>query len=583
MAAGNRSVLVIMDSRRRVQRSQADQTVFAALDHFGILWEVLECADYMQRPPNHLAPRAAYVIAHDGAGAGLSDEDANAIARQVQEGAGLVSFDREIARWPSGLRDMLPQAVASVETSRLEFCAPEGFITHGHPKDKQLELEQPLTVTTCPGEGPWEPLVVSESGDCVIARAQVGEGRAVVFGVGERLYAEGIFGHVRGVDGLMWRSLVWAAAKPFPMRCIPPLVTARMDDCNGTYSAFGYVEAMNRHGIRPNLGLFIDEMGPSDKAAARRLFERGGADFSMHAFRDDFYMTRADYKPFAVLPDKPDLSQGGTVSVFEGLSLDHVTGRELDVATVSRNFERMDAAFAEMGIRHSSVINAHFGEIGWRAVRGFLERGVDMPCNNSVIGQLYGNQPSWRPGPYGIRSASGRYGLVLQHCPRNSGLTFIAMSVAHVRTHMGSDILSGRVPFLGESEKPKLDEAAEQGITNVKLALDALAYGPIMTHEERINAISPEDWDSVIEGIVRGLAGWDVEFGGREEVGITCKRLLNSRLFYADLRDGVVHCELYGRTDGPSPLTVWDNEGDGCVRRKVEVPQLDGCVELVVG
>lgn len=582
MSAGNRSLLVVLDSRRRVERSQADLTVFAALDHFGLLCEVLECADYMARPPDHLAARAAYVIAHDGAGGGLSTEDATAIAQQVLDGAGLVSFDREIHRWPSPLRDLLPQDVGSVEATRLEFCAPEGFITHGHPQAQQIELEQPLNATTIPGDGPWQSLLVSDSGECVMARAEVGQGRIVVFGVGERLYAEGIFGHVRGMDGLMWRSLVWAARKPFPMRCIPPFVTARMDDCNGTYGAFAYVDVMNRHGIKPNLGLFIDEMGPTDKAAARRLFERGGADFSMHAFRDDFYMARPDYKPYAVLPDKPDLSCGGTEVVFEGLSLDHITGQELDDSTVRRSFERMDAAFAEMGIRHSRVINAHFGEIGWRAVRGFLERGADMPCNNSVVGQLYGNQPSWRPGPYGIRGAKGRYGLVLQQCPVNSGLTFIAMSVAHAGTHMTTDILSGRVPFLGESETPKLEEAAEQGIANVKLGLDALAFGTIMTHEERINAISPEDWESVIEGIVRGLDGWDVEYGGREEVGVTCKRLMDSRMFWADVRDGKLHCELYGRTDGPSPLTVWDNKGDGCVRRKVEVPEMDGVAKVTI-
>ena len=583
MPAGNRSVLVILDSRRRAERARADLTVFAALDHFGVAWEALECGDYMPPPPGHVADRAAYVIAHDGAGAGLKPQVAAEIVENVRAGAGLISLDREIENWPSELRGPAAADLRKAAVETLRFAAPEGFITFGHEQGEEVCLDAALTVTTLPVQAPWEALLAAPDGGCVAARGPVGEGRVVMFGCGERLWAEEVYGHVRGMDGLLWRALVWAAKKPFPMRCIPPYVGARMDDCNGTYGAFAYVDIMNRFGIKPNLGLFIDEMGPSDWAAAGRLFARGGADFSMHAFRDDFYRARPNYKPFAVSPDKPDLSRGGVETLFEGLSLDHETGRDLDTATVRRNFERMDEAFARAGIRHSRVINAHYGEVGWRAVPLFLERGADMPCNNSVIGQLYGNQPPWRPGPYAVRGDTGRHGLVLAHCPHNSGLTFVNMSMGHLGTsHMASDILSGHVPFLDEAPRPLLDKAIARGVFNVKLGLDALGFGMIMTHEERIDAISPDDWDAVITGIVQGLEGWDLEYTGREHLGVMCKRILDSRLVWAEATDAGLCCELSGRTDGPSPLTIWDNEGDGCARRTVEVGPVEGFAEVRV-
>ena len=56
--------------------------------------------------------------------------------------------------------------------------------------------------------------------------------------------------------------------------------------------------------IRSAVRMFTT-LGPTDWAAVTRLYDAGGADFSMHAFRDDFYMTRPDYKPYAVLADKP--------------------------------------------------------------------------------------------------------------------------------------------------------------------------------------------------------------------------------------------------------------------------------------
>ncbi|MBU0607323.1 MAG: hypothetical protein KKI08_05520 [Armatimonadetes bacterium] len=583
MSAGNRTVLVLMDSRKGAERRSADQTVFAALDHFGMAWEVLDGGDYMGFIPAYVAPRALYVIAHDGAAAWLKPETARQIADAVADGAGLVSFDRSPQEWPQPLRDLLPDGLAPGRTGTLRFAGGAPFITFGHEVGAELELGAEIATCTAPAEGGWQALATDAEGRSVVSCATVGAGRVVLFGTGNELYAEGVFGHVRGIDGLMWRALVWAAAKPFPMRCIPPFVTARMDDCNGTYNAFDYVRVMNRYGLGPNLGLFTDEMGPTDWAAARRLYDAGGADFSMHAFRDDFYMARPNYQPYAVLADKPDLSRGGQETRFEGLSLDHNTGLDLPLETIRRNFRRMDEAFAQAGLRHSRVLNAHFGEVGWPAVPLFLERGVDMPCNNSAIGQLYGNQPVWRPRPYGIRGPNGRHGLTIDRCPQHPGMTYIAMSAAHVGdTHMRTDILSGRVPFLDEAPTPQLDAAAQVGIANIKLGLDALAYGLLFTHEERINAISLDDWETIVTTIMAGLDGWEHTGAEREQVGIICKRLLDSRLVRANVTDQGLQCWFCGQTDGPSPLTVWENEGDGCVRRVVEVEPLDGYAAIVL-
>lgn len=583
MAAGNRTVLVILDSRKAAERRSADLTVFAALDHFGVAWEVLDGGDYMGTIPAYIAPRALYIVAHDGAAEWLKPEVAQQIADTIASGAGLVSFDRQVQQWPAALRALVPADLRETRTGILRFTNEASFITFGHKAGDELELGEEIAALALPAAAGWETLATDAKGQALVASWVAGQGRVVVFGTGQELWAEGVYGHVRGIDGLMWRSLVWAAAKPFPMRCIPPFVTARMDDCNGTYNAFDYVKVMNRYGIGPNLGLFIDEMGPTDWAAAKRLHDAGGADFSMHAFRDDFYMARPDYKPYAVLADKPDLSNGGKETLFEGLSLDHHTGLDLPLETIHRNFKRMDEAFAKAGIRHSRVLNAHFGEVGWPAVPLFLERGVDMPCNNSALGQLYSNQPVWRPRPYPIRGATGRHGLTIDRCPQHPGMTIVAMNVSHAgKTHMTIDILSGRVPFIGESETPKLAEAAQAGADNIKLGVDALAWGLLFTHEERINAISLEDWETVVNSIVGQLDGWDVEYAEREYVGIICKRLFDSRLVRAHMTEQGLHCELCGQTDGPSPLTVWENDGNGCVRRVIDVDPISGYAALTI-
>ncbi len=582
MSAGNRSVLVVLDSRCVAARAGADGTVFAALDHFGVAQQALDCGDYMGLAPGYVAPRAAYVLAHDGVGAGLAPAVATQIAEAVRAGAGLLSFDRDVRRWPQCLQDLLPPVAGVAEVEALAFTGGPDFVTFGHEEGEQIALAAPVQAVVFGAAEGFESLLEAAGGGCVLARGRAGAGRVVAFGTGERLYAEGIFGHTRGLDGLLWRALVWAAAKPFPMRCIPPYLTAKMDDCNGAYSAFGWVESLNRFGVKPNLGLFIDEMGPSDWAGATRLFQQGNADFSMHAFRDDYYRAVNSWRgPYAPPKDKPDLSDGGKHTLYEGLSMDHTTGRDLDDETVRRNFRRMDDAFARAGIRHGRVINAHFGEVGFRAVPLFLERGVDLLSNNSVVGQLYGNQPPWRPRPYGVRGQNGRHGVVLDRCPQHPGLTLVGSSPSHLgKSHMVTDILSGHTPYCGESDTSRPEASITRGIANVRVEFDSLSFGEIMCHEERIDAISLEEWDAIVAGIVRGIADWDFVPAGREEAAVACKRLYDSGLGYADSSDAGLHCELVGQTKGPSPLTLWVDEGDGCRRTLVEVPRIDGFLAL---
>jgi IPT/TIG domain-containing protein/Big-like domain-containing protein/BACON domain-containing protein/3-keto-disaccharide hydrolase/beta-xylosidase-like protein len=63
-----------------------------------------------------------------------------------------------------------------------------------------------------------------------------GQGRAVHFGTLDYLRADR-FGFVQGVDDLFWRSLVWAARKPFVLRGYPRLWAVQMDD---TFSGWGF-------------------------------------------------------------------------------------------------------------------------------------------------------------------------------------------------------------------------------------------------------------------------------------------------------------------------------------------------------
>ncbi|MBN2452270.1 MAG: hypothetical protein JXR77_17930 [Lentisphaeria bacterium] len=582
MATGNRSVLVILDSRRVAERRGADLTVCAALDHFGVAWEVLDSGDYWSIARPHVSDRAAFLLAHDGAGAGLRPEQAAWIGEAVRAGAGLLSFDRDTGNWPDGIRELAPAASGSCTLRDIGFPEHRHPVTAGHAPGETVTLPGETTAVCFDPDGATVPARAG-NGVPALVILQRGKGRCLFFAVGNTLYDDMVLGHTRGLDGLFWRGLAWVAVKPFPMRCIPPYVSARMDDCNGTYSSFRYVRCMNRHGVRPNLGLFLDELGPTDWDAAARLHRQGGADFSMHAFRDDLYKASPKWQPFQPLADKPDLSRGGTHVRFEGLGVDHASGRDLDDATVRANFARVDAAFARAGIRHSRVLNAHFGEIGLSSLPLFLERGWDLPCNNSVAGQLYGSQPVWRPRPYGLRAVNGRYGLVIDRLPQHPAFLSVGFSASHLgRTHMTSDVLSGHTPFLGEAAEVRMGDAIRRGVANVRVGLDSLAFGVIMTHEQRIHAIALPQWETIFDGIMAGLADLDPLPESREQISLVCRRLFGTRLSFAHAGPDGLLCEITGVADGPSPLTVWTDDGATLSARRTEIPAVNSFLRLTV-
>ena len=583
MSTGNRSVLVMVDSREAAARRDLIQGLFAALRFWGVPHEVWDAADGFPSPPAHFRSRALYVLGHDGVGQRLQETLAQQIAAAVQGGAGWLSFDRRVDSWPVALRELAPPTRRDGLATRLSLPTEAGgahFINSGHDATAAWELMAALPVTQLPGlvQAGWQPLLLAGD-EPVLACRQVGAGRAVFWGLSLMLYREDVWGHGRFLDGLLWRSLVWAAAKPFAMRAIPPYVTARVDDCHGAYSAFGYVDAFKRHGIAPNLGLFIDELGPTDWAAVSQRYRAREADFSMHAFRDDFYKARPDWRPYAVLADKPDLSHGGRETLFAGLSLDHDSGEALPLAQIAENVVRMDKAFAAAGIRHSKIINAHYGEVGYPVIPAFLARGACFLCNNTVPGQLYANQPMWSPAPYGLRGNNGRPGVIIDRSPAHPELFFSSVGYPpYAGQSGGADILNGHVPFLGEAAAVRKDAAIARGVSNVLRSLDMMCWAVIMTHEERIDVISLDDWDEIIAGVMAGARrGWDLIPASRELVSVIARRLSTTALNRVDvLSDGRLQCELTGQSDGPSPLMVWLNEGEDCRRVYLDLPALDG-------
>lgn len=198
-------------------------------------------------PPADLNSRQLIIAAHRGLS--LSTTWQNAITTAVQGGSGFINLDSSstigtnthirtifgatgsatgtaatsitvpAAMAPGGAT---PHYIAGLQLKTLEN--PGDFIYNFHV-DQNGTLQ---TATATVLQNASGTVIAKLGNDPLITVTTSGAGRAVNFGTMDYLQADR-FGFIMGLDDLFWRSLVWAARKPFALRGYPRFWALRMD------------------------------------------------------------------------------------------------------------------------------------------------------------------------------------------------------------------------------------------------------------------------------------------------------------------------------------------------------------------
>jgi hypothetical protein len=143
--------------------------------------------------------------------------------------------------------------------------------------------------------------IATSAGQPFLATTSYQSGRAVMVGSYDWI-SHSVKGPVFGLDDLFWRSIVWAAHKPFVMQGMPPFVTMRVDDEIGP---FDYVHVANEFNIQPWIGLFLGNIDDAEASDLSALVNSGNANTSVHAgFGGDwFYWQQSDSQMAAKYAD----------------------------------------------------------------------------------------------------------------------------------------------------------------------------------------------------------------------------------------------------------------------------------------
>lgn len=108
---------------------------------------------------------------------------------------------------------------------RVPSTPPGDFVYQFHTDDNDVQGTATATILL----NATGTVLAKIGSDPLLTAASFGSGKAVNFGTYDYLRADR-FGFVMGLDDLFWRSLVWAARKPFVFRGYPRFFAVQQDD-----------------------------------------------------------------------------------------------------------------------------------------------------------------------------------------------------------------------------------------------------------------------------------------------------------------------------------------------------------------
>ena len=564
-ASGNMTLLVLADNAAREERLALDKTVLAALDHFGMPFEVLDL------PAGGLDPavllgHSAVVLGQGGLGHRLTDMHVDAIREAVEKGVGLINFDGMLCDYPPAYHRMLGvESPAAARAAAVRIACNTHPVTRTYDADEKFRLFRPVASTGLGRAPRGEILVRTDQGLPAVFAVAEGKGRIVQFTLSPKFWSPEYFGHVHGLDGLFWRSIAWAARKPFVMIAMPPFVTARIDDASGSGSgylvgkdsaaaSFRYIDGLNKFHYLPNVGLFTDDITPADGKVLHEKFAARLAEFSAHAWTNERH-------------------------IYNRRILDNSAASpvEFSPAELRRSFAKLDGQFAAWGVTPSRTVNSHFFNPGLNSLPFLKERGETFLMFAGRFGRSYSDPTAyaWNPKPYGDP------GFTIDYMPDDPAF-FNVEAHPYVVAPDGRisdadiDILWGNTTFGKENTKNDLAAAARKGVREIRLGLDAMFFGCLFTHEQRIARLTVAEWEKILGDIDRATSRWDRIFKSYDTIAVYAKSRYDTKLTEAafDAATGRIKLRAVGKAT--VPLSVYVFRAPDLQHRFQQIPAFHG-------
>lgn len=534
------------------------------LDHFGVPYTVV---DLLRSPlPTNVMDYALVIVAHanlDPECRRLSLADRQALMKAIATGVGLVSFDPAYqgASDIAGDTDALLTVAASSDTVVFADEHPITSLHDGQP----IDLVQPLSIP--PMAASSDAVLLRIGGSPLLSVHTIGTGRVVRWASVEWAQT-GILGPLGGLDDVFWRSLVWAARKPFVLRGMPPIVGMRVDDVAGTGHVWDqpplwWVHVCNRYGFKPWLGLFLYNLTPEAITVIRALVAEGKATAFPHAFGRPPRAGKFDY--IATYADDVLPLRSSTYDEF--IYFDHEHGRPWPGNEAVRRMAAVDRWHTEHGIPISKYAVPHWYEMGQNVAVYMHDRwGVEFVCKIQDADLPLAAEHPWLPlAPFRLHEPPGACHFDVS---RRSGRPVYYADFVNFGGRRFFNCVTEIRDDAGYEWAPDADvpQTVGRGIRQLRRALDSMALPVLFTHEtDYIYKISPIAWEAEIKQIATAIRHYEPIFLTMDEAARYVRALRTSRLVstHYDASQRRLAITLQGSIDVPIQCQVFNADASG--------------------
>ncbi len=529
------------------------------LDHFGVPYTVL---DISTAPVPSTLNYAAIVIGHrslDTAGALLDTTEQGYITAAVNGGVGLVNFDNNLSADGSTGRYAFINDVFTfgyngvVSGSGVTFGNPaSNYIIQNHTNGQTITTGQmKLAGITLPGD---VTALAASGSQPFLAVTTYGAGRAVQFGSYDWI-SFAVKGPLYGLDDLFWRSIVWAARKPFVMQGLPPFVTMRMDDTSGP---LWWIHTASDNGFVPWAGIFTNDIDATEAADLSALVLGGKATTTIHAFNNDL----------------------GRFFYF-----DHNNKQNFSDSVMAANYAEATAWFNDRNIPIGKYVTPHYYEIGSNAFGGLQTWGTTYISTTMDPGQpetadlpavtqwmQAGPFRKYETGPMdaGETVYYADYVTIPGHPELNNKFF---NCITEVRDITGYE-------WLGYG-RTGVQTAIADGTEWLKRPLDSMAIATLFSHEYTfISGMSQSDWNTILQGIRSNItdAGYNPEFVSMDYACAYARAVHDSDISSAayDPADKKVYVDFTGAAEIATRYYVFTEENGNIIGRMAPVSAFSG-------
>jgi hypothetical protein len=482
-----------------------------------------------------------------------SDYPIAQLEQAVTNGVGLYSFDAHLFDYASNFNTMtLERAVYSTQ---INIDNTSHYITQYHvpdyynPSNDTLNLRNGFSVTQNSQLTGGTVLASLHSNDSTVTLLEIStynSGRIVRWNSYEWI-DDGTLGQIGGMDDLIWRSMVWAARKPFVMQGMPPMVTMRVDDVRGTgegiLNNFRWIQICNEFGIIPWCGTFNGDIPTSYIPTFKSLLDNNLATAFPHGFGD------------------------GRFIYFNHQNLSDWNAE----ATVQEAWD----FYIQNGLKLSKYLVPHYYEMASAALPIVRSMGCEFLAIHMMPDNSYYSNAGWiHCGPYRL----DRDGPITHPRPvyyagnvNLSGINFFNC-LTEIRDDGGYEWFPDNNVY----------NTAARGIRHLRRALNSMALPSLFTHEIYYETISETNFREILRQITVSVSAYNPEYTSTDYAVQYIRAKSNIRITNVNETRSNVEITFNGSNDMDTKCMLFTEQNGQITNRYVVLPQVNGSYIVTV-